>query len=124
MTPFSDSSEDNESLLNHAAVRSEFGTKAPPRLKRWRIITFAVLFSAYVGFYFCRTNLTVATPLLIDDEGLDLDKSKVGYMISLGTTILRSLLIPVDPSPSPQCHILCESMGSAYVSNRECLIWE
>ncbi|MCU0449719.1 MAG: MFS transporter [Bernardetiaceae bacterium] len=53
-----------------------------PYFQRAHYATFATLFIAYSGFYLCRTNLSVATPLLIAAEGLD--KAALGGLASLG----------------------------------------
>lgn len=44
---------------------------------------FGALFAVYLGFYMCRSNLTVVTPLLVQQD--DMSKEKLGWMISLGT---------------------------------------
>ena len=44
-----------------------------PHLSRWQNITLATLFTGYVGYYICRSNLSVATPLILDefaDQGI------------------------------------------------------
>ena len=52
-----------------AQLPGEFEPAAPPGL-RWRqFFTVALLFGGYCACYFCRADLSVATPLLIDELG-------------------------------------------------------
>ena len=40
------------------------------RALRWRqLLTVALLFGGYAACYFCRADLSVATPLLVDELG-------------------------------------------------------
>lgn len=50
-------------------------------LRRWQQIMLVSLFLGYTGYYVCRTNLSVATPLLIN-AGLGLDKEAIGKISS------------------------------------------
>jgi OPA family glycerol-3-phosphate transporter-like MFS transporter len=45
------------------------GTVATDRLSRWQIINVALLIAGYSGYYLCRSNLSVAMPLLIPEMG-------------------------------------------------------
>jgi sugar phosphate permease len=42
---------------------------APPRMTRWHVATIALLALGYTGYYFCRSDLSVVMPLLIQDLG-------------------------------------------------------
>jgi OPA family glycerol-3-phosphate transporter-like MFS transporter len=51
----------------------------------WQTATVAGLFIGYSGYYLCRSNLAVATPLLIDEFGSrGIDKEVMGQIASLG----------------------------------------
>ncbi|HEX8530904.1 MAG TPA: MFS transporter, partial [Cytophagales bacterium] len=51
----------------------------------WRTATVAGLFIGYSGYYLCRSNLAVATPLLIDAFGSrGINKEVMGQIASLG----------------------------------------
>ncbi|HSQ55673.1 MAG TPA: MFS transporter [Gemmata sp.] len=55
------------------------------RLRRWQTITIATLFTGYAGYYVCRSNLSVATPLLLDEYGSrGLTKRHIGDIASVG----------------------------------------
>ncbi len=64
----------------------------PPRpasLLRWQIITVTLLVLGYAGYYLCRSDLSVALPLLIQEmasRGISPDAAKVrlGFIASLG----------------------------------------
>ena len=57
-----------------------------PRLRVWQRITIALLLVGYAGYYLCRSDLSVATPLLIKTFGAQgLDKAALGGIVSLGT---------------------------------------
>jgi OPA family glycerol-3-phosphate transporter-like MFS transporter len=60
-------------------------------LRRWQAITLLLLFVGYSGYYLCRSNLSVVTPLLLD-EIVGGDKSayaaarvRLGTIVSFGT---------------------------------------
>ena len=56
-----------------------------PNLKRWQWITAGSLFTGYAAYYICRSNLSVATPLLLAeyaDRGLT--KEGMGLIASAG----------------------------------------
>jgi OPA family glycerol-3-phosphate transporter-like MFS transporter len=55
------------------------------RLRRWQAVTVATLFTGYAGYYVCRSNLSVATPLLLEEYGsAGLTKTHIGGVVSLG----------------------------------------
>lgn len=57
-----------------------------PHLRRWQNLTIGLLFLGYAGYYACRTNLAVATPLLIKTFGSQgIDKAAIGRIATLGT---------------------------------------
>lgn len=53
------------------------------RLRRWQGATLATLFAGYAGYYVCRSNLSVAAPLLLAETGLT--KADLGWVASAGT---------------------------------------
>ena len=56
--------------------------------QRWRRITMATLFTGYAGYYICRSNLSVATPLLLDEfAGSGLTKEDMGTVASAGVLL-------------------------------------
>jgi OPA family glycerol-3-phosphate transporter-like MFS transporter len=59
----------------------------PPHLQaRWQRNTLLTLFSGYAGYYVCRSNLSVATPLILDEfEGFT--KEDIGGIASLGVLV-------------------------------------
>jgi OPA family glycerol-3-phosphate transporter-like MFS transporter len=59
------------------------------RLVRYQISTVALLFLGYAGYYFCRSDLSVAIPLIIDElgkRGMDAKAATVsmGSLVSFG----------------------------------------
>src|SRR5262245_51192534 len=55
------------------------------RRRRWQAVTAATLLVGYVGYYICRSDLVVATPLLFSDLALfGIDKKVLGLVVSLG----------------------------------------
>ncbi|MEP7337782.1 MAG: MFS transporter, partial [Acidobacteriota bacterium] len=59
------------------------------RLRRWQALTVILLVFGYAGYYLCRSNFSVALPLIIDDltaRGWDANDAKVrlGWLASLG----------------------------------------
>lgn len=55
------------------------------RLRQWQRITVATLFTGYAGYYICRSNLSVVSPLLLkefQDQGLN--KGHIGDIASFG----------------------------------------
>src|SRR5262252_574621 len=59
------------------------------RTTRWQRITIATLFVGYAGYYVCRSNLSVVTPLLLlqDGSGTGLRKEDVGVIASAGVLL-------------------------------------
>lgn len=54
-------------------------------LQRWQFTTVSSLGVGYVGYYFCRSNLSVAAPLLLDEYGAEgFDKATLGTLVSFG----------------------------------------
>src|SRR5215467_8873385 len=63
--------------------------KQTSRLRRWQALTVTLLVFGYAGYYLCRSNLSVALPLIIDDlvaKGWDANEAKVrlGALASIG----------------------------------------
>jgi OPA family glycerol-3-phosphate transporter-like MFS transporter len=55
------------------------------RVRRWQLLTLGTLFVGYAGYYICRSNLSVATPLLLDEFGPSgLTKAHIGTVASVG----------------------------------------
>jgi OPA family glycerol-3-phosphate transporter-like MFS transporter len=55
------------------------------RRRRWENTTVATLFSGYAGYYVCRSNLSVAGPLMLDELGPQgFDKADFGAIASFG----------------------------------------
>lgn len=53
------------------------------RWSRGQIVTLATLTVGYAGYYICRSNLSVATPLLLEDSSLvGVDKASLGTVSS------------------------------------------
>lgn len=62
---------------------------ATPRLRRWQGLTVALLVVGYAGYYLCRSNFSVALPLILDDlEATGLDRAdavqRMGLVASIG----------------------------------------
>jgi OPA family glycerol-3-phosphate transporter-like MFS transporter len=63
--------------------------KQTPRLRRWQALTVTLLVFGYAGYYLCRSNFSVALPLIIEDlvaKGRDANEAKVslGALASIG----------------------------------------
>ena len=57
----------------------------PRSKRRWQAVTLLSLVVGYAGYYVCRSNLSVATPLLLDAFGEEgLDKAWIGFISSVG----------------------------------------
>src|SRR5262245_17989552 len=55
------------------------------RTFRWQGITLATLFVGYAGYYLCRSNLSVAASLLLEEFGASgLTKQTLGAIASAG----------------------------------------
>lgn len=60
-------------------------TRSSSRLRKWQNITIGSLCVGYAGYYLCRSNLSVVTPLLLEEFGPDgLDKEVIGLIASAG----------------------------------------
>ena len=60
-------------------------TATTPRYRAWHGVTVGTLFAGYLGYYVCRSNLSVVTPLLLDEYGAaGLTKGMVGDVASVG----------------------------------------
>jgi OPA family glycerol-3-phosphate transporter-like MFS transporter len=62
-------------------------TKPPIKssFRYWQTSTLAGLFIGYSGYYICRSNLAVATPLIISEfSGQGINKEVIGQIASLG----------------------------------------
>jgi OPA family glycerol-3-phosphate transporter-like MFS transporter len=61
---------------------------ASSRLFRWQGITLATLFTGYAGYYICRSNLSVATPLILTEYGASgITKADIGWVASVGVLL-------------------------------------
>ena len=66
-------------------MESNVVSKPSARLRRWQSITVGSLIIGYAGYYICRSNFSVATPLLLDQFGAQgLDKEVIGWIASVG----------------------------------------
>jgi OPA family glycerol-3-phosphate transporter-like MFS transporter len=55
------------------------------RTRRWQAVTLGTLVLGYAGYYVCRSNLSVATPLLLAEfGGLGVTKADIGAVASAG----------------------------------------
>jgi len=52
-------------------------------LSRWQWTTMATLTIGYAGYYFCRSNLSIAAPLLLNEFPETLDKARLGSIASV-----------------------------------------
>jgi OPA family glycerol-3-phosphate transporter-like MFS transporter len=58
------------------------------RLRTWQRVTVGTLFVGYAGYYVCRSNLSVASPLLLAEyESAGLTKSHIGDVASVGVLL-------------------------------------
>jgi OPA family glycerol-3-phosphate transporter-like MFS transporter len=58
---------------------------ADDRTARWRKITLVSLFTGYAGYYLCRSNLSVVTPLILKEyAAAAITKTDVGFIASVG----------------------------------------
>jgi len=66
---------------------------APPRrLTRWHVLTVSLLFLGYGGYYFCRSDYSVALPLIIAEQvrkgtPAGVAKIRLGTIASLGVLV-------------------------------------
>ena len=59
------------------------------RLRQWQLRTLTLLVVGYAGYYLCRSNFSVALPLIIEEltqAGIppDVAKTRLGGIASLG----------------------------------------
>jgi OPA family glycerol-3-phosphate transporter-like MFS transporter len=54
------------------------------RITRWQTVTVVTLFVGYAAYYLCRSNLSVATPLLLEEFAGQLKKKDIGGVASIG----------------------------------------
>jgi len=59
-------------------------TSSAVRLRTWQGVTVATLFTGYAGYYICRSNLSIATPLLLDEYGPALTRGHIGDIATFG----------------------------------------
>ncbi len=69
--------------------QAEIHTALPVRLRRWRALTLAPLVIGYAGYYLCRSDFSVAIPLLITEMGkrgvgAEAARIQLGTIASLG----------------------------------------
>lgn len=55
----------------------------PARQRRWELLVLASMYLGYVAFMLCRNTLQAASPAMIADPTLGLDKEKFGRLMSL-----------------------------------------
>ena len=49
---------------------------------RWNFIILATMYAGYVAFMLCRNTLIAASPAMIEDPALGLDKETYGQLMS------------------------------------------
>ena len=59
------------------------------RLLRWQVLTVSLMVIGYSGYYLCRSNFSVALPMIIQELGTrgvpaDMAKIRLGFVASLG----------------------------------------
>jgi sugar phosphate permease len=62
---------------------------ASTRLLRWQVLTVSLMVMGYSGYYLCRSNFSVALPMIIQELGVrgispNLAKIRLGFVASLG----------------------------------------
>ena len=62
---------------------------ASTRLLRWQVLTVSLMVIGYSGYYLCRSNFSVALPMIIQELGArgvpaDMAKIRLGFVASLG----------------------------------------
>ncbi|NDD27909.1 MAG: MFS transporter [Proteobacteria bacterium] len=61
---------------------------APRTVRAWRALTLAGLVLGYAGYYLCRSDLSVAAPLIIADLGAQgVDEKAIGTFASVGVLV-------------------------------------
>ena len=57
-----------------------------PRMRLWQRVTLALMITGYAGYYVCRSNLSIVTPVLIQEfKHLGITKQTIGDMTALAT---------------------------------------
>lgn len=54
------------------------------RLRRWRLVTVATLFTGYAGYYVCRSVLPVASNAMMNDPASGIDEIAYGRLVAVG----------------------------------------
>jgi sugar phosphate permease len=59
------------------------------RLLRWQVLTVSLMAIGYSGYYLCRSNFSVALPMILQELGargvpMDMAKIRLGFVASLG----------------------------------------
>jgi OPA family glycerol-3-phosphate transporter-like MFS transporter len=55
-------------------------------MRQWQRITLALMICGYAGYYVCRSNLSIVTPILIKEfGGVGINKPAIGNMVALAT---------------------------------------
>jgi OPA family glycerol-3-phosphate transporter-like MFS transporter len=62
---------------------------ASTRLLRWQVLTVSLMVVGYSGYYLCRSNFSVALPMIIQELGArgvpaDMAKIRLGFIASMG----------------------------------------
>ena len=65
----------------HMPVRHELSINEPHR-QRWNLIILLTMYAGYVAFMLCRNTLIAASPAIIEDPTLGLDKESYGQLMS------------------------------------------
>lgn len=61
---------------------------SPRTIAAWRAVTLAALVLGYGGYYLCRSNLSVTTPLILADLGaVGIDEKAIGTFASLSVIV-------------------------------------
>ena len=65
-------------------------TVSTARLRRWQALTIGLMVAGYSGYYLCRSNFSIALPMLLDDlaaRGVNPERAKLqlGAIASAGT---------------------------------------
>ena len=55
---------------------------ARQRRKRWNLMILVTMYAGYVAFMLCRNTLIAASPAMIEDPALGLDKETYGQLMS------------------------------------------
>lgn len=67
---------------------SEPSPEVAARLRHWQSVTLGTLFVGYMGYYVCRSNLSIATPFILAEyESQGLKKEHMGDIVSAGVLL-------------------------------------